>query len=79
MKPFWIRLLEQLRDARMTDIRTLKKGDEICVSVVGWIDSFSWYSGNDVVCHIVDIDGNFHAISLKSPTSAVTKLSKGQE
>lgn len=76
MKPLWMRLRKPLKVEPMTDITTLKKGDEICATVVGWIDSFSWYSGNDVIAHIVDMDGNIHAIALKSPTSTVTKLTK---
>lgn len=78
MKPLWLRLRKQLKEMPMSDITTIKKGDEVCITVVGWVDSFSWYSGNDVVAHIVDMDGNIHAIALKSPTSTVTKLDKGQ-
>lgn len=76
MKPLWMRLRKPLKVESMTDITTLKKGDEICATVIGWIDSFSWYSGNDVIAHIVDMDGNIHAIALKSVTSTVTKLTK---
>ena len=79
MKPLWMRLRKQSKEKPMAEITTLKKGDEICATVVGWIDSFSWYGSNDVVVHVVDMDGNIHAIAIKSPTTTVTVLDKGQK
>lgn len=52
----------------------LKKGDEVCVALVGTVDSFTYFPGNDIVATIIDEEGNMHSIQLKSPYLSVTKL-----
>lgn len=52
----------------------LKKGDEVCVALVGKVESFAYFPGNDVVATITDEDGNMHSIQLKSQYLSVTKL-----
>lgn len=58
----------------MTHISQLKKGDEVCIAVVGAIESLDYFPGNDIVATIIDEDGNLHSIQLKSPYLSVTKL-----
>ena len=58
----------------MTLSSQLKKGDEVCVALVGVVESFVFYPGNDVVATIVDDEGNMHSLQLKSPYLSITKL-----
>ena len=58
----------------MTLPSQLKKGDEVCVALIGVVDSFVFYPGNDVVASIRDEDGNLHSIQLKSENLTITKL-----
>lgn len=58
----------------MTLPSQLKRGDEVCVALVGTVDSFDFFPGNDVVATIKDEDGNLHSIQLKSSNLTITKL-----
>lgn len=58
----------------MTHFSQVKKGDEVCVALVGAIESLDYFPGNDVVATIIDEEGNLHSIELKSPYLSITKL-----
>lgn len=58
----------------MTHISQIKKGDEVCIALVGSVESLDSFPGNDIVATIVDEDGNLHSIQCKSPYLSITKL-----